>query len=121
MATSAALIALALLHAVGTSDATNLLAAPGCHGPSVGQMTAKLAGVEHFEFTRQMLEPFLGLWAAAQQPQIAETPDSVTVFAGPRDLPLILVFGHRGCALALLRAERSQVWRALGATIGPAI
>jgi hypothetical protein len=114
---------LALALALGLAAATPPPAAgptPRCPGLSLDELETRLAAAERFAFTGAMRAPFMLLWGQAERPPLPLEPDSVTLLAAPGQ-PFLIIYGRTGCALAVLRAGRPEVFQALRSSIGPAV
>lgn len=113
-------LALALGLQAAPAPAPAAAASPRCPGPRLEEVEAKAAGGGRFAFSGPMRAPFLNLWRQGERPPLPVEPDSVTLLAKAGE-PLVLIYARTGCALAVLRASRAEVYQALRAGIGPAV
>jgi hypothetical protein len=111
-------LALALALQIALSPAPD--AEPVCPGPRVAEVEAQIGAGQRFAFTGPMTAPFLQLWMQGQRPALPVEPDNITVLAEP-GLPLLILYGRRGCALGVLRASRPDLFQAMRSSIGPAV
>ena len=117
------LLAAALLIAIAPG-APALATVPGgttdliCPGLSRTRFQTDVAqGVRRFAFDKTMLEPFLDLWRAGRRPLFPVQPESVTVYAFPRQ-PYLIGYERGGCVIAFLAVERAMLWRWLAPKLG---
>jgi hypothetical protein len=73
--------------------------------------------VRHFDFDREMVEPFVRIWRAGRRPALPALPERVRVYALPKR-PYLVGFQRDGCVIALLTVERRSLWRWLRPRLG---
>jgi hypothetical protein len=91
---------------------------PVCRGLASATFEQRFpAKVRHFDFDREMVEPFVRIWRAGRRPALPALPERVRVYAVPKR-PYLVGFHRDGCVIALLTVERRSLWRWLRPRLG---